>query len=177
MKYFTPEAYIAYNSDDAVEAASAEDYWESAIESYRKELDAILPTLPPSARRLATMNLHDWELAIAWVSHAPQGAGEVATVALRRGDEVAEVTYRLWANPGVERAPHRWRFAGRPVRWLYDEIEAEPGAPKCFRHRILLSSGETLVVPFKTASVLTAKSVLTQAGDRAAAPALTVAAG
>jgi hypothetical protein len=160
MKYFTPEAYTAYNSDDADEAAHAEDYWESAIESYRQRLRELLPAMPRSARKLARINLHDWELVLAGVSPRREKTRLVATILLRQGLEIVEITYNLWDEPKFERAPRLWRFRGEPESWLYDEIDAAGNNPGHFWHHILLSSGATLAVPFESASVRTTTSFL-----------------
>ena len=64
------------------------------------------------------------------------------------GEEVISLLYSLSDHTATKDAPEGWRFSKLQEQWLYDEVDMmnDRGGP--FIHRILLSTGVTLEIPF-----------------------------
>ncbi|MBV9123376.1 MAG: hypothetical protein JO112_08470 [Planctomycetes bacterium] len=56
--------------------------------------------------------------------------------------------YALWDHIRENPAPEDWPFSKRREHWLYDEVDTASQRQELFLHRILLSSGVELEIPF-----------------------------
>jgi hypothetical protein len=154
MRFFTPDLYLRFNSADDEVADRADAEWEVAVRGYRARLEDVRQHLPPDARKLSELNLHDAE----WIrtkSTAGVLPGLFYPVFLRCRDDETLLIYQLW--DAVREIPARagWPFSGKHTYWLYDEVDtASEGRPE-FWHRILLSDGRVIEIPFTKVSVLT----------------------
>lgn len=74
----------------------------------------------------------------------------VATISLRDSGTISNLVYFLWDKLGQTRIKKQWPFSKRHSHWLYDEIDVrrETSTQPLYVHRILLSDGRTLTVPF-----------------------------
>jgi hypothetical protein len=154
MRFFTPELYLRFNSADDEVADRADAEWEDAICRYRARLDEIRRLLPSDARKLSELRMHDAE----WVrtkSTAGVLPGLFCPVFLRYRDDETLLIYQLW--DAVREIPARadWPFSGEHTYWLYDEVDVASGGHQEFWHRILLSDGRVVEIPFKGVSILT----------------------
>lgn len=168
MKYFTPELFMAYNSPDDEVAARADSEWDEATVRYKDERTGIIDRMPAAIRDLATMCLHDAEVIsrnsrktplhalierMPFLVH-PEMAIPLWTatdiISLRLDDEFIFLYYSLYDEVTVTPPPVGWAFGRGPETWLYDEVGVlRPMIPwPVYVHRILLSSGVTLDIPF-----------------------------
>jgi hypothetical protein len=153
VKYFTPELYLRFNSDNRTAASKAHDDWESAIEKYRRNLDRIRHRLSPSARRLSkSLCLHDALYLGLARPKIPRLPHSIAVLATRKNSTVFLLVYTLAKEPRVEDSRHRWPFSKRNVHWLYDEFDIEPNGD--LSHAILLSDGRSIVIDFKDVQLI-----------------------
>lgn len=154
MKYFTPERYVEFNSDDPAVADKADADWGQATADYRKHVRKIVRRLPGKSRELAeSICLHD-ALYLGYLkAPVPKSSGELAVVAVEQGDDVVLLIYVLAEEPSFS-PPHKADvFSDIAVHWLYDEVDAtDRGA---FSHEILLSNGRVLSVKFVAFDMLT----------------------
>lgn len=162
MKYFTPELYARFNSEDPTTEAAAEEQWEQAITDYRRRLQEIASKLPAEAREFAqTVSLHDADyLGHASFRSSPTNAS-ITQLLVQRNDDYVLLMYTSGREPSVSPAPADWKFSPEEVHWLYDEVDLD--AVGC-SHEILLSNGRTLTIPFEhfhVATLTTAHSALT----------------
>ncbi len=158
MKFFTPELYLRSNSRDDAVADCAADDWEKAISDYNKHLAKYAKQMNPRVKDLAeTLCLHDAEL-ISLEEH-PRGplsaplfafTFPVETIALRSNGKIINLFYFLWAEAGQSRSSETWPFSQLQPHWLYDEIDLDRGQPypPLYWHRILLSDGRVVSIPF-----------------------------
>jgi hypothetical protein len=155
MRFFPPDLYLRFNASDDRVADEANEEWEAAIKRYQHDLSGLLDQLPPGVQKLAKTNLHDAELLdtsegpeamSAW----PPGPHWTAysMFFLRRVDEGIALVYQLWDTVRQHPAPDNWPFSKQQVHWLFDEIAAEPNADRVFWHRVLLSDGRVIEIPF-----------------------------
>jgi hypothetical protein len=163
MKYFTPELYQQFNSFDVAEAERADEAWDKAEVAYRERLAQIRPQLPSQVLKLSELCLHD-ALVVAR-GEQTQSSGTyrllegsasfplpfwsaVAIVSVTLGAEVVSLIYCLSDHVTQQDAPEGWRLSKLQEQWLYDEVDllSDPNGP--FVHRILLSTGVTLEIPF-----------------------------
>jgi hypothetical protein len=146
MQFFTPELLSQFNSTDEVESNAASEAWEAALSAYQRHLHQ----MPKEIRQLAELDLHDAELCADGVT---QDQGPIAMLALKRRDEFVSLAYaladRLCEHPSSVGAP--WTKGA--VYWLYDEVDLAPNRrPGEFVHRVLLSDGRVLEIPFTAAT-------------------------
>ncbi len=164
MKYFTPELYQQFNSFDVAEAEHADELWHTAELAYKQRLMNIREHMPSQAVRLSELCLHD-ALVVSRVEQV-QPAGEfrfsdephrfplpllwtaVAMVAVTVGEEIISLFYSLSDHTSTKEAPEGWRFSKLQEQWLYDEVDMLNERAGPFVHRILLSTGITLEIPF-----------------------------
>lgn len=161
MKFFSPELYRRFNSSDDDEADRADEEWEVATRGYRAHLHRLDRQFSRQAKALGELCLHDAEVVATdqiadFVPVSIAATGSVSTgawiVSVAHGREIVTLFYSLW-DPLREQAPGKgWPFSKRRPQWLYDEIDVGPAAGT-FLHRILLSDGRTLEVPFVSAIV------------------------
>jgi hypothetical protein len=158
MQYLTPRLYLEINSGDADVVERASDRGEKAIVTYKKHLAEILKGKSSELRRLGSLSLHDWELIKTKTHHdvpAP-GSGSppvwysAASLVVRHEKQSLWLLYLLWNKVQRIAAPRNWTLSKDRVHWLYDEVDAVGNAPDRFVHRVLLSNGSTLVIPFST---------------------------
>ena len=152
MRYFTPELYLRFNSPDEETADLADEEWGTVAADYRSNLAAIRTQLPFEIRTLAELGLHDAELIAIKEQREPLIQDAMAVLSLRNHESLTTVSYRLWDRISRQRAMRNWPFSKAQVHWLYDEVDLAPGRrPGRFVHRILLSDGRVMVVPFISA--------------------------
>jgi hypothetical protein len=164
MKFFTPELYLRFNSPDDREADLADEAWEASIRSYRSHLDSFRDSMPPRVLELADrLCPHDAELlalrADRFDSHSdPTSPLPAATICLEREGEMINIDYLLWGE--VTQSPFHGTWPNSPTRvhWLFDEVDLDdqglgPAGLVAGRywHRILLSDGRSLAIPFTDA--------------------------
>ncbi len=154
MKYFTPELYVAFNSDDPSVADQADADWERATADYHQHLHKIGSRLPDKTRELAESTcLHDAVYLGYLKTPVPKTSAELAVVAVEQADDVLLLIYVLAEEPSFS-APHRADvFSDIAVHWLYDEVDATDRG--VYSHDILLSNGRTLSVNFVAFDMLT----------------------
>src|SRR5262249_27203350 len=78
----------------------------------------------------------------------------VAIISVQHQGEILSLIYSLWDRMRVTQAPEGWRFSKRREHWLYDEVDVASerrGGP--FIHRILLSTGIALEIPFPSVAL------------------------
>lgn len=159
MRFFTPDLYLRFNSPDDDEADRADEAWESAVRDYQRHLRGLRDRVPGPVRKLAELCLHDWEVLAVHQEIEPSFPSPlwsaVAVVSLRRQDQVAVLVYALWDRIREHPAAPAWPFSGERKHWLYDELDvaADPRGP--FLHRVLLSDGTVLEIPFASSFVHT----------------------
>ncbi len=165
MKYFTPQLYQQFNSRDEAEAERANEAWEQAILDYKRYLESIHDRMPSQVLALSELCLHD--AAILSRTEVIQGAppvffhdfpypfpmvnwSAVAIVTVRLSGEILSLFYSLWDRIRTHEAPADWPFSKEREHWLYDEVHALDGRREslAWLHRILLSTGITLEIPF-----------------------------
>jgi len=165
MKFFTPELFLRFNSSDDQEADRANEDWDAAIHAYQTHLDGLLNQMPAQVKQLATLNLHDAEVlanderieplfTLSPFQPFPFWSGFVI-LSLRRGDEVVSLIYGLWDRVRTHPPRADWPFSNQRIHWLYDELDVSSTPREMFLHRILLSDGTILEIPFLTVLVHT----------------------
>ena len=164
MKYFTPELYHQFNSFDVDEAERADEAWDRAEAAYKERLARIRVHMPSQVVRLSELCLHD-ALVVSRVEQA-EPVGEldffngnhpfplpfvwtaVAIISVTLGEEVISLIYSLSDHTNTRECPEGWRFSKLQEQWLYDEVDLMNDHRGPFVHRILLSTGITLEIPF-----------------------------
>jgi hypothetical protein len=154
MKYFTPELYVEFNSDEPAVADKADADWEKATADYRQHVRKIGGRLPGKARELAESTcLHDAVYSGYLKAPLPKSSAELAVVAVEKAGDVVLLIYVLAEEPSFS-APHAADvFSDIAVHWLYDEVDATDRG--VFSHDILLSNGRVLSVKFVAFDMLT----------------------
>jgi hypothetical protein len=158
MRYFTPELYEQFNSSDDEVADRADEAWEAAIQAYHRHLDSIRDKMPSQVRKLAELCLHDAEVLAydqqmqSFPLPEPFWPGPlwsaVALLSLKQGRSALSFFYSLWDPMRTCPPRETWRFSKLRKHWLYDELDLAPGHRGMFLHRILLSDGSVLEIPF-----------------------------
>jgi hypothetical protein len=156
MGFFKPGLYIRYNSDDDAIADRADQEWERAIRAYKDHLKTFTGKMNERAKDVAeSLDLHDAEVLSfqadlpARPLILPPFSPGVATISLRSGGKFINLFYLLWDEVAESAAPKRWPFSKRQVHWLYDEFDCvEYPWPPLFWHRVLLSDGRVISIPF-----------------------------
>lgn len=164
MKFFTPELYLRGNSLNNAETDQAEADWERAIQSYEVHRESVLAGANDSVKELASnVCLHDASLLCIKTDSANDASVgnpspvRVASIALKSGANFTVLNYILWDQVTESARGTEWPFSPKSVCWLYDEIDRENllGTPSGYWHRILLSDGRVLAVPFQDVTVFT----------------------
>lgn len=168
MRFFTPDLYVRFNSPDDPEADEADAAWEAALAGYREHLDRLRDRMSPQVRKLAGLCLHDAELLACDQAVEPAFPfpfepfgfpplwSAMAVVSVKHEGQVTSLVYALWDRLREYPAAAGWPFSRARTHWLYDEVDLAPGPRPAFLHRILLSDGRVLEVPFLSAFVHTA---------------------
>jgi hypothetical protein len=165
MRYFTRQLYEQFHSADDEEADRADEAWESALVKYREHLEGLRDRLPANVAKLADLNLHDAEILSRSEEIQPGGPffdnhfplpiplvlwSAVAIVSVRVGGDILSLIYCLWDRVREHPAPDDWPFSKAREHWLYDEVDVASERRGPFMHRVLLSSGVELEIPFAT---------------------------
>jgi hypothetical protein len=160
MRFFTPELYRQFNSANDAEADLASTAWESAIQAYQEHLNAIQNEMRSPVKKLAKLELHDWELLATKQENVPVFSfplepfgphpywSAVATLSLQKDEDVTNLVYALWDEVLLVEQQGDWSFSKKRKHWLYDEIDVS--MPGSFLHRILFSDGSVAKIPFLT---------------------------
>jgi len=158
MRFFTPELYIKFISPDDAVADRADEDWEAAISEYRRRLDLLWAKMPSHVQKLARLCLHDaeflaFEEPIEPISPLPDFGPfplclRFAILSVKQGDRILSLIYVL--GDRVRRHPSEgsWPFSNLRPHWLYDEVDLAPTGLRTFLHRVLLSDGTVIEIPF-----------------------------
>jgi hypothetical protein len=144
MQFFTPELYMRFNSSDDDVANEADEEWENALLKYRKHLDAIRARMSSHVSKLAGLCLHDALLLAFEQVEEPL----IAILSVEMDGMIVSLIYHLSDRVRVHQPIKDWSFSKLRVHWLYDEIDTASGKHTSFMHRILLSDGRVLEIPF-----------------------------
>jgi hypothetical protein len=147
MRFFTPELYLRFSSNDDAIADQADREWEVAVQAYQQHLQHIHSQLPDDVRKLTQLCLHDAELLKYEHSPAAQSWPETVILAVQQGQTMSTAIYLIAGHPAEIPAPANWSVGRGPVQWLYDEVAV---AERGYKHRILFSDGHVLVIPFQS---------------------------
>ena len=157
MRFFKPGLYLRYNSDDDAIADRADREWERAIRAYKEHLATFSAQMNDGVKYVAeSLCLHDAEI-LSFQAEIPihplfsssAFSPGAATIWLKSNEEIINLFYLLWDEVAESAAPKRWPFSKHHVHWLYDEIDrADAPSPSVFWHRILLSDGRVISIPF-----------------------------
>lgn len=152
LKFFTRDLYMRFNSIDEQEANEADEAWETAIREYQAHLASLAKRMPADVERLASLCLHDAELIhqddLFLTRLSDSGS---AGVQVREKDDLWQVyliSYSLFEDVREAAPPANWPYPNPPIQWMYDEVDVSEGRRKRFIHRIMLSDGRVVVVPF-----------------------------
>lgn len=152
MKFFTPDLYLRFNSQNDDEADQANAEWEAALRGYEQRI----ATLDGSARELTSLNLHDAEILLEEQRTLTIEGTRLSRLelVLRRDDgEIFCLYYVLSADVVKTSPPAAWPFSSMPRLWLYDEADSKPDSNNEYSHRILLSDGTVMAIPFHSVTV------------------------
>ncbi len=168
MRFFTPDLYVRFNSPDDDEADRANAEWEKAIEEYEHHLATFKDRLPTPVRKLAELSLHDAEV-LTRVEEIQAGGQQmffdlpvpfpfpvwtaIAIVTVKDEEKIRSLIYCLWDRIRTHTFEDGWSFSKEREHWLYDELDVisttrVPIIHGAFIHRILLSTGVVLEIPF-----------------------------
>jgi hypothetical protein len=180
MKYFTPELYVRFNSPDEKVADRADREWEDHIEKYEQYLNGVRDRLPTQIRKLTELHNHDARI-LSRVEEIQAGRSfpfrefpfpfptswsAVSVVALKTDETIRSLIYSLWDRTRVRPYDGEWPFSKEAEHWMYDELDFDLDYPGACLHRVLLSSGAELEIPFT--SVIVHEFSLTPAEPAAA---------
>jgi len=153
MRFFTPELYVRFNSPDEEEADRANEEWETALVGYRKHLDQIWGQIPDDGKQLADLCLHDAELLGPKQAVEPLFRPAIVILPLIQEDHLVTLIYMLSEPVREHPAAQDWPFSRLRTHWLYDEIDVDGEQRGMFVHRVLLSDGRVLEIPFVSAMI------------------------
>jgi hypothetical protein len=164
MRFFTPELYVRFNSSNEDEADQANEAWESALVGYRKHLEEIRGQMPPQVRKLTELCLHDAEFIGLDQAVDPQlppphepaaqpNWTATALVSVSQDGKMISLIYLLWDHIREHSSSQSWPFSKARPHWLYDEVDIAPGRQGMFLHRVMLSDGRILEIPFVSAII------------------------
>lgn len=172
MQFFTPELYLRFNSTDDEVADRAYQEWEDASKRYGKQLASFREELPSQIRKLTELSLHDARVLSRGeeiqASGAPIPSEElfseipmrfwipnwtaIYVVTVKDEETIRSLIYCL-RDVVQTRSSRDWPFSREGEHWLYDEVEIVRSSrlPVLgYVHRILLSTGIELEIPFTT---------------------------
>lgn len=147
MRYFTPDLYLRFNSEDQYEADVAEQEWETAVRAYRGHLVKIKEHLSSGVRAIAdSLCLHNAVYLGLTLQQIAESPTSVALLHARQESQFVFLLYLLAEEPLIHEATSNWPFSEKQVHWLYDEFDvADNGLQE---HRILLSNGRVMTITF-----------------------------
>jgi hypothetical protein len=149
MRFYTRELYLRFNSRDPAQADRADAEWEQADRDYEKLLTKLRKRMPPNVRQLADKACFHDAAVEWWISKMP-----FAMIGLRHETGTTNITYALEDQIREVPPPKHWPFSAKDRHWLYDEVDTDPRHPGSYVHRILLSDGVELMIPFSRVSIL-----------------------
>lgn len=156
MQFFKPELYLSFNSNDEAVADRANESWEEALRNYDRHLNKLRVHMGSHIRQFSEMCLHDADV-LAFSSEAQSRVtrrryspvwSAVAVLTVRLDEQVHTLVYSLRDHVREAPAPQDWPFSPQRVHWLYDEFDIGDVPLGGFRHRILLSNGRVIEIPF-----------------------------
>ena len=151
MRFFTRELYLRFHSGGD---AAAE--WDEAVSDYHSHLSRIVGTMNDRVRKFAEeLCLHDAQLlalqrdSVTLPSAFPTRTS-VVILSLRGIGRLFTLFYLSWGEMILSTAPEGWPSSTLPVHWLCDEIDLDstPSPFPRYDHRILLSDGREIAIPF-----------------------------
>lgn len=164
MRFFSRDLIARFGSADDDVADRADEEWEIALRDYAANLDRLRPAMPESVAQLAGLHLHDATiLAAEEGSESPLKGGWFVLTA-RRGAAITSLFYALRGPVRRHSPAEGWPASGGPTLWLHEEVDEQASNPGAFVHRILLSDGVVVEVPF--ASVLIHRYALSDEAPR-----------
>ena len=155
MRFFTPELFIALNSQNEDVVEDALEKWEAARKDYREHFAKIEAKLPkPFVKLRKTVALHD-SLAEPranplWTVCQTDDQGEHirAVISLRQEHAEFDLIYLDLVKPIAWSKPVESEFfSDEHVLWLYDEAGLAKNGD--FTHEILFSNGSVVLVTFQ----------------------------
>lgn len=157
MRYFTPQLFLQLNSSDSNTVDLATEQWEKAVILYRKTLERISREMPSQSRLITNLSLHDWQVLQVAHRDSTLGGGSCPSVyfVLKQDRDLVILWYALAGRLRIISTPKEWSFSKQRLHWLYDELDFAQNK-KSFVHRILLSDGTTMVIPFSNCQVVEA---------------------
>lgn len=116
--------------------------------------------MPKAVRWLTETNLHDADLLACEETPDPEMYYLASHRVLERDEQshslalwvrhmgvTSTIFYHLWDRMREQAALEAWPFSPLKTHWLYDEFD-KGEAPHQYWHRILLSDGRVLSIPF-----------------------------
>jgi hypothetical protein len=152
MKYFKPELFLAFNSENARTANQASQAWDAAVAAYDQYLKSIRKRLPAAALKLSKLYLHDSEY-LDFGEDSPSSENRVAHLTIRREGQTLLLLYFLLEPPLVTEPITDHVFSEQAVHWLYDELELVSSTD--ISHEILFSNGRIYRFRFHHLAILT----------------------
>jgi len=162
MRFFTPDLYRRFNSANDREADRADEEWEAALVAYQTHLDGLRDRMSSQVKKLATLSLHDAELLAVDQTIGPSTTSlpkrfpfwyAIGIISVAHEGQIVSLIYLLSDAIREHHASRGWPFSRERPQWLYDEIDISSQAPGTFLHRVLLSDGRVLEIPFASAIV------------------------
>ena len=152
MKYFKPELFVAFNSEDSRAANRAYQAWDEAVTAYDQYLKSIRRRLPAAVQKLSKLYLHD-AAYLDFGEDSPSPENRVAHLTVRRDGQPLLLLYFLLESPLVTGPLTDRVFSEQAVHWLYDELELR--SPGDISHEILFSNGCIYRFRFHHLAILT----------------------
>jgi hypothetical protein len=165
MQYFTPELFVRFNSVDDDIADRASDEWENALATYRAHLRQIWAKIPKDAKKLAELNLHDAELLnprrivdskteIRFEKIGPPSISLTPGILpVKHEDRIVTLIYLLAGTVHQHASARNWPFSKERPHWLYDEVDIMPEQSDQVVHRVLISDGRMIEIPFVSLNI------------------------
>ena len=98
MKYFKPELFVAFNSEDARTANRASQAWDEAVTAYDQYLKSIRRRLPAAVQKLSKLHLHD-AAYLDCGEESPSPENRAAHLTVRREGQPLLLLYFLLELP------------------------------------------------------------------------------
>ncbi len=118
--------------------------------------------MPAQVKKLAGLCLHDAELLAVEQpiepffpvpsEFFPLWSG-FAILSVKLGDEIVSLIYVLWDRIRRHPSKETWPFSKLKTHWLYDEVDIVPFRRGMGLHRVLLSDGTVIEIPFVLALI------------------------
>lgn len=155
MNYFTRDLLQRYGSEDDEVADAANAEWEQVLDRYRHHLKQISPELPEHIRGCNELLLHDadvWSVA---------REGDHVLMIMRKDippRDLVILTYRLAAEPLINRAALPKEDCSNVMQFMYDELDlTHEGARTVYTQSILFSNGWEIQLRFHDVQVVLAE--------------------